>query len=72
MDGQKSYKKPTLDKDLDKFTYIEEAATNVSRGLAAPGFAFLFIILSGAVAGIYMTGTHGAAVIMAAPWVPVM
>lgn len=66
MDVHKSYKKPTLDKDLDKFTYIEEAATNVGRGLAAPGFAFLFIILSGAIAGIYMTGTHGAAVIMAA------
>ncbi len=66
MNIHKSHKKPTLDKDLDKFSYMEEAAGNLGRGLVAPGLAFLFVILSGAIAGIYVTGMPGAAVIMAA------
>lgn len=66
MRQNETYKKPTLDKDLDKFSYMEAAAGNLGRGLVAPGIAFLFIILCAAVAGIYVTGIPGGAIIMAA------
>lgn len=42
--GQKGSKKQTLDKDLEKIISVEDASKNVSRGLAAPGAAFLFLL----------------------------
>lgn len=62
----KNYKKQTLDKDLDKFSYMEEAAGSLSRRLVAPGIALLFIAFCGIVASIYVTGTPGAGIIVAA------
>jgi len=59
-------KKPTLDKDLDKLTVIEEATGTVSRAVMAPGLAIVFVILCAVVAGIAMTGKPGAVVIVAA------
>ena len=38
-------RKATLDKDLDKFIRMEEAAGRLSRRLAGPGFGLLFIRL---------------------------
>ena len=35
--------KPTLDKDLDKLTRLEEATNFVSRGLLAPGIGLIFV-----------------------------
>ncbi|AXV17196.1 anion permease [Neorhizobium sp. SOG26] len=58
--------KPTLDKDLEKFTSVEEAARQTSRGLAAPGAALLFIILVAIFAGAYVTGEPGAVLVIAA------
>jgi inorganic phosphate transporter, PiT family len=40
----KGGKKQTLDKDLEKITSVEDASKNVSKGLAAPGAAFLFLL----------------------------
>ncbi|PVB63554.1 inorganic phosphate transporter [Labrenzia sp. 011] len=59
-------KKPTLDKDLDKFSYMEEAAGSLGRGLIAPGIALVFIVLCALAAGASMSGTPGAIVIVAA------
>ncbi len=58
--------KPTLDKDLEKFTSVEEAGRQMSRGLAGPGAALLFIILVAIFAGAYVTGKPGAVVVIAA------
>jgi PiT family inorganic phosphate transporter len=59
-------KKPTLDKDLDKFSYMEEAAGSLGRGLIAPGIALVFIVLCALAAAASMLGTPGAVVIVAA------
>jgi len=59
-------KKPTLDKDLDKITYVEEAMGSVARGLVAPGLALLFIILVVVIATAFVAGETGAWIIVAA------
>lgn len=59
-------KKPTLDKDLDKFSYVEEATGLVARGFVAPGLALIFIVLVVAVAATLVAGETGAWVIVAA------
>ncbi|MEJ8474524.1 inorganic phosphate transporter [Roseibium algae] len=61
-----SYKKPTLDKDLDKLSYMEEAAGSLGKGLVSTGLALLFVVLCGVVAGAYMFDMPGGAVIVAA------
>ncbi|WP_179875414.1 inorganic phosphate transporter [Sinorhizobium sp. BJ1] len=57
--------KLTLDKDLDKVSLAEEASQFVMRGLAAPGFGLLFLILSMAFAASYFTGASGTAIVVA-------
>ncbi|WP_246659335.1 inorganic phosphate transporter [Rhizobium sp. FY34] len=42
--GPKGARKKTLDRDLDKIASVENASMNVSRALAAPGAAFLFLL----------------------------
>lgn len=59
-------KKPTLDKDLDKIAYVEEAAGTLARGYVAPGLALLFIILVMVVATAFVAGKTGAWIIIAA------
>ncbi len=58
--------KLTLDKDLDKVNLAEEATHHVMRGLAAPGLAALFLIVSMAIAASYFTGASGIAIVVAA------
>jgi inorganic phosphate transporter, PiT family len=58
--------KPTLDKDLEKLSSVEDATRQTSRGLAAPGTALLFIILTAIFAASYVTGAPGAVIIVAA------
>ena len=41
----------TLDKDLNRISQVELAATYVARPLVAPGIALAFIVVAGAVAG---------------------
>ncbi len=57
--------KPTLDKDLDKLTRVEEATHFVSRGLIAPGLGFIFLALAMIVAGAYVIDQPGAAIVIA-------
>jgi hypothetical protein len=59
-------KKPTLDKDLDKLSYMEEAAGSLGRGLIAPGIALVFIVLCALGAGASMSGAPGTVIIVAA------
>lgn len=58
--------KPTLDKDLDKLTRLEEATNFISRGLLAPGIGLIFLALAMIVAGAFVIDRPGAAVIVAA------
>ncbi|ODR88894.1 inorganic phosphate transporter [Sinorhizobium alkalisoli] len=61
-----SLETPTLDKDLDKVSLAEEATQFIMRGLAAPGLAALFLIVSMAIAASYFTGASGLATVIAA------
>lgn len=49
-------KKRTLDKDLDKFISVEEAASILSRRLVAPGLGLLFLALAALIGAI---ASHG-------------
>jgi len=59
-------KKETLDKDLDKLVYVEEATSLVARRLVAPGLALLFLALASIFAGFYVLGEPGAVIVIAA------
>ncbi|MBC7282947.1 inorganic phosphate transporter [Hoeflea sp.] len=61
-----TYRKPTLDKDLDKFATMEEATGLLNRGFVTPGLALVFIFLCAVVAAVFVTGHPGSVVIIAA------
>ena len=58
--------KPTLDKDLDKITRVEEATLHVTQQLAGLGAGFMFVVLAAIFAGVFVTGTAGSVIIIAA------
>ena len=58
--------KPTLDKDLDKLTLVEEATYHLSRGMTASWLGLLFLIISALVASIYVIGQPSALIVFAA------
>lgn len=59
-------RKRTLDKDLEKLSHVEEAASFVARGLVAPGLGLVFLALSGIIAAFFVMGEPGSVVIIAA------
>ncbi|MBD0416194.1 inorganic phosphate transporter [Oryzicola mucosus] len=59
-------RKTTLDKDLEKFSDVEEASIFVARSLVAPGIALLFLALAVVYAALTVSGAPGAVVIVAA------
>jgi PiT family inorganic phosphate transporter len=61
-----TYRKQTLDKDLDKLVDVEEAASFVARGLVGPGIALLFLALTAIFASVYVGGEPGAVIIVVA------
>ncbi|MDP3524441.1 MAG: inorganic phosphate transporter [Hoeflea sp.] len=61
-----TYRKPTLDKDLDKFATMEEATGLLNRGFVTPGLALVFIFLCSVIAAVFVTGHPGAVTIIAA------
>ncbi|MDZ7603443.1 MAG: inorganic phosphate transporter [Hoeflea sp.] len=61
-----TYRKPTLDKDLDKFATMEEATGLLNRGFVTPGLALVFIFLCAVIAAVFVTGHPGAVTIIAA------
>ncbi|MEZ2222399.1 inorganic phosphate transporter [Rhizobium sp. RCC_161_2] len=58
--------KRTLDKDLDKLTYVEDAANHVTKRLIAPGLGLVFLGLAMFFAGIYVLDRPGATLVIAA------
>jgi PiT family inorganic phosphate transporter len=58
--------KRTLDKDLDKISYAEDAAKHVSRRLVAPGLGVIFVGLAMIFAGVYVFDRPDAVLIVAA------
>lgn len=65
-DSSTTFRKQTLDKDLDKLVDVEEAASFVARGLVAPGIALLFLALTAVLAAIFAGGEPRAVIIVAA------
>ena len=58
--------KPTLDKDLDKLTQVEEATHFVAKSLVAPGISLIFLAVAMVFAAVYVTDRPGAVIIIAA------
>jgi PiT family inorganic phosphate transporter len=58
--------KATLDKDLDKISYVEEVTHHVSRRMAGPGAGLLFLVVAMIFAGAYVLDKPGAIVVIAA------
>ena len=58
--------KPTLDKDLDKLTLVEEAGFHLTRGMTAVGLGLLFLMLSALVASVFVMDQPGAGIVFAA------
>ena len=61
-----TYRKPTLDKDLDKIAVMEEATGLLNRSFVTPGLALVFIFLCAVISAVFVTGHPGAVVIVAA------
>ncbi|HWU63502.1 MAG TPA: inorganic phosphate transporter [Ensifer sp.] len=55
----------TLDKDLGKFTYIEEAGQFVARSLVRPAAGLIFLVLAGLLATLYAGNSAGSIGIIA-------
>jgi PiT family inorganic phosphate transporter len=64
--AETSLRKATLDKDLDKFVHVEEAATMLGRRLVAPGLGLLFIVVVAVLSAILTGGEPRALFIIAA------
>lgn len=58
--------KLTLDKDLDKVTYVEQASLFVGRGLAPVGVGLVFLIVMTLFAGALASGQPGGLIVVAA------
>lgn len=55
----------TLDKDLGKFTYLEDAGQFVARSLVRPAAGLIFLVLAGLLASLYVGNSPGAIAIIA-------
>ncbi|MGD9478304.1 inorganic phosphate transporter [Shinella sp. G-2] len=56
-------RKPTLDKDLEKLTFTEQATHFVLRSWTGVGISLVFLLIAMAVASSFATGTQGAVVV---------
>lgn len=61
--SQVQLRKPTLDKDLEKLTFTEEATQFVLRGWTGVGISLVFLLITMAVADSFATGTPGVLVV---------
>jgi PiT family inorganic phosphate transporter len=59
-------RKPTLDKDLERYNFFESASAVISQGIVAPGLALLFLVLSLGFASIYVSDEPGSVIILIA------
>jgi PiT family inorganic phosphate transporter len=61
--SQVQLRKPTLDKDLEKLTFTEQATHFVLRSWTGAGISLVFLLLTMAIANTFATGTPGVLVI---------
>ncbi len=61
--SQVQLRKPTLDKDLEKLTFTEQATHFVLRSWTGVGISLVFLLITMAVANTFATGTTGVLVI---------
>lgn len=61
--SQVQLRKPTLDKDLEKLTFTEQATHFVLRSWTGVGISLVFLAIAMAVAGGFATGTPGVLVV---------
>jgi len=61
--SQVQLRKPTLDKDLEKLTFTEQATHFVLRSWTGVGISLVFLLITMAVANTFATGTAGVLVI---------
>ena len=61
--SQVQLRKPTLDKDLEKLTFTEQATHFVLRSWTGVGISLIFLLITMAVANTFATGTTGVLVI---------
>lgn len=61
--SQVRLRKPTLDKDLEKLTFTEQATHFVLRSWTGVGISLVFLLIAMAVANTYATGTPGVLVV---------
>lgn len=64
--SQVQLRKPTLDKDLEKLTFTEQATHFVLRSWTGVGIALIFLLIAMAVASTFATGTPGVLVVAVA------
>jgi PiT family inorganic phosphate transporter len=66
-DSNSPFEKPTLDKDLDRFGFIESATQFVLQRAAAPGLALIFMAGSAIFASFFVTiGAQSVVIVTAA------
>lgn len=65
-DPQSPFEKPTLDKDLEKFSFIEASTQFVMMKAAAPGLAAIFLALAAVFSSFFVPFNATALVIIAA------
>ena len=63
---QSPFEKPTLDKDLEKFSFIEASTQFVMKKAAAPGLAAIFLALAAVLSSFFVSTNEVAMVIVAA------
>jgi PiT family inorganic phosphate transporter len=63
---QSPFEKPTLDKDLEKFSFIEASTQFVMKKAAAPGLAAIFLALAAVLSSFFVPTNEAAFIIIAA------
>lgn len=63
---QSRFEKPTLDKDLEKISFIEASTQFVMKTAAAPGLAAIFLALTATLSSFFVPATGTALIIIAA------
>lgn len=61
--SQVQLRKPTLDKDLEKLTFTEQATQFVLRSWTGVGISLVFLLIATAIAGSFAVGTSGMTII---------
>jgi PiT family inorganic phosphate transporter len=65
-DPQSPFEKPTLDKDLEKFSFIEASTQFVMKKAAVPGLAAIFLALTAVFSSFFAHNSEATLVVVAA------